>query len=57
MAVQGLGLENEVDPVLLPRLANDFFAGKDWMLITSDDSMPNEHGALIASLDVTIATT
>lgn len=44
------------DDVLLTSLANEY-AGQDWMLITSDDAMPNEHKGAIDSLGhLTIAT-
>ena len=55
-SAQAHGWENELDRVLLPKLAA-CYRGQDWMLVTSDDAMPAEHGRLIQSLgQLTIAT-
>ena len=43
------------DPQLLPKVAQ-LFGPEECTLVTSDDNMPNEHGALIARLGLTIAT-
>ncbi len=56
VSAKRLGLDRLQDDVLLPRLV-DLHRGLDWMLITSDDNMPAEHGGLITSLGgITVAT-
>lgn len=49
------GVGNYEDPDLLRYLARQY-GGDDYVLITSDDKMPDEHGALISELGITIAT-
>ena len=51
-----LGWRHDKDPQLLPALHAKYDT-VPWVLVTSDDSMPETHAELVASLGLTIATT
>lgn len=42
------------DPALLPALHERL--NVEWTLVTGDDAMPREHGEMLASLRITVAT-
>ncbi len=44
------------DPDLLRGLADRFNGNEPWVLVTGDDSMPAEHGAIIKETEATVAT-
>ena len=55
--VSTLGLADNVkDPEVLRGLAGHYNGVRDWVLITGDDAMPAEHGAVIIETQATIAT-
>lgn len=58
--VAQLQLKGSKDPELLPALATVLAAqGVDvdsWTLVTADDAMPDEHGALLGRLGLAVAT-
>jgi hypothetical protein len=51
--VQEMGLKGTPDPELIRRVFGLF---DDPVLVTADDFMPAEHGAVLASEDATVAT-
>jgi hypothetical protein len=44
------------DEPLLRSLAERFGQSSGWVLVTGDDAMPDDHGDVLASLRVTLAT-
>lgn len=54
-SVASVTSQEDKDPELLPKLAAEFI-GREWILVTSDDKMPEEHRVLIGELGTTIAT-
>ncbi len=55
VSTHSIGRRHDKDPELLPGLVAEY-GDVRWVLITSDDSMPFDHGALIGSLGLTVAT-
>lgn len=51
-----LGWRHDKDPELLPALHAKYL-DVPWVLVTSDDSMPETHAQIVSSLGLTIATT
>jgi hypothetical protein len=55
VSIYSLGHANLKDPELLERLAGHY-KPESWVLVTADDRMPADHGALIERLGTTVAT-
>lgn len=55
VSVHQLGLGGHLDPQLL-RAAHERYLSAEWVLVTSDDSMPATHADVVAELGATIAT-
>jgi hypothetical protein len=56
IALSELGLHRSLDDSLLPSLVRLRPSASDFVLVTSDDNMPVDHGLLIAELGITVAT-
>jgi len=51
-----LGVHRMKDEQLLRALVQMLSPATDWVLVTGDDAMPDDHGAVIAELELTVAT-
>ena len=51
-----VGLQGLEDPEMLRGLVDSLPDRETWILVTSDDAMPQEHGELLRSLGITLAT-
>ena len=56
VSAASLNLDRHLDPDLLRELAQRYNDKQAWVLVTGDDSMPAEHGAVIIETRATIAT-